>query len=387
MRILELQFHDKDSDWQLATTEFFPDLTLLVGISGVGKTRILQAVSALRGITERDDGNYFWGTRWNTRFATDDGTEYCWSGSFEERDSPSGVADLDDDLPFVWPSDTTTKPRPKVVTEYLARGSCPIVERDNGVIRLRGEATPKLSPYESAVKILSEEDDVSSVHSAFKQVLSVDHSDDPPGYAHVPHFQRLCKELDTLEKIRNSKYSTKIKLGLVYENDRPTFDRISERFVDVFPQVQKVDVKRLKSAFPGEFLQIRIKERGVGKWIPEHKISSGMSRTLLHLSRMVLWPDGMVVLIDEFENSLGVNCIDFVTNDLVDESRRAQFLITSHHPYIINNIDTRHWKIVVRDGSVVSTRSAAEFGLEESSHEAFIKLMNLESYQEGIAVG
>ncbi len=233
---------------------------------------------------------------------------------------------------------------------------------------------------------MSEEDDVSSAHGAFKQVLSVDHSDDPSGYAHVPRFEKLCEEFDSLEKIRNSKFSTKIKLGIVHENDKNSFRADHGAAHRRVPQVREIDVQRIKSGFPGELLQIRIKEYGVSKWIPEHKISSGMSRTLMHLSRMALWPDGMVVLIDEFENSLGVNCIDFVTNDLVDESNRLQFLITSHHPYIINNIDTRHWKIVIRHGSVVSTRSASEFGLQESSHEAFIKLMNLPVYQEGIAV-
>ena len=106
----------------------------------------------------------------------------------------------------------------------------------------------------------------------------------------------------------------------------------------------------------------------------------------MHLCRMALWPDGMVILIDEFENSLGVNCLDFVTDDLVGESSRHQFIITSHHPYIVNRIDTRHWKIVVRDGGTVSTKDASEFGLDESRHEAFIKLMNLPLYQEGIAV-
>jgi hypothetical protein len=385
MRVLELEFHDKDGDWQLAPTEFFPDLTLLVGISGVGKTRILRAVSALRDITEGNDDELFWGVQWNTRFATDDGTEYRWNGSFEERESLGEVSDFGDGSTFFWPPDKATKPRPRILEEYLTRNSQPIVERDNGVIRLDGKPMPKLSPYESAVKILSEEDAVSSVHGGFKQLLSVNHSDDPPGYAHVQNFERLCQDLDTLEKIRNSDYSTKIKLGLVHENDRKTFDQIRDRFVEVFPQVQEVEVARIK-LFPGELLQIRIKEHGVGKWIPEHKISSGMSRTLLHLSRMILWPDGMVVLIDDFENSLGVNCIDFLTKDLVDESSRVQFLITSHHPYIINNIDTRHWKIVVRDGSIVSARNATEFGLEESCHEAFIKLMNLPLYQEGIAV-
>ena len=39
MKILELEYHDKILDWKLKTSEF-SDLNLLVGISGVGKTKI-----------------------------------------------------------------------------------------------------------------------------------------------------------------------------------------------------------------------------------------------------------------------------------------------------------------------------------------------------------
>ncbi len=145
MRIQELQFRDKDSDWELAPTEFHPDLTLLVGISGVGKTRILRSVSALRDITQGDDDTFFWGVDWETRFTTDDGVKYCWRGAFEERESSGDGNDVEDDLPFVWPPDQKTKLRPRILKEFLSRDGTPIVERENGVIRLRWELTPKLS--------------------------------------------------------------------------------------------------------------------------------------------------------------------------------------------------------------------------------------------------
>lgn len=386
MRIQEIEFCDKDADWELAPTPFFPNLTLLVGISGVGKTRILRAISTLCDISKGSDNDQFWGVHWQTRFIVDDGSEYSWSGAYEEREPVNGGGDPEEDMPFPWPSNDKTKPRPKVIEEFLSRDKTTIIERDSVQIRLRGEPTPKLSPYESVLSILSEEDDVSAAHEAFKQVLPVDHSEGPSGYEFVARLDSLFEQHDTLEKIRNSKLSTKTKLALAHKNDRATFDEITARFKEVFPQVEQVDIKRLSPGFPGEMLQIRIKERGVGKWIPEDRISSGMSRTLIHLSRMALWPDGMVILIDEFENSLGVNCLDFVTDDLVGASSRHQFIITSHHPYIVNRIDTRNWKIVVRDGAVVSTRDASEFGLDGSRHEAFIKLMNLPMYQEGITV-
>ncbi len=114
MRIQELEFCDKDADWELAPTEFFPDLTLLVGVSGVGKTRILQAISTLRDIAKGSDIDPLWGVHWRTRFTVDDGSEYSWSGAFEERESANEGRSPFDDPHFVWLSKDKTKPRPKI---------------------------------------------------------------------------------------------------------------------------------------------------------------------------------------------------------------------------------------------------------------------------------
>lgn len=94
---------------------------------------------------------------------------------------------------------------------------------------------------------------------------------------------------------------------------------------------------------------IYIKEKGVSHWIHQGQISSGMLKTLLHISELYLSTQDTVILIDEFENSLGINCIDVVT-ELLLENRNMQFIITSHHPYIINNIPMEYWKIVTRRG-------------------------------------
>ena len=56
MRIEQLEYWDKDTGWKLARTSFFPDLTLLVRVSGVGKTKILKAIRTLKRIVGRDDG-------------------------------------------------------------------------------------------------------------------------------------------------------------------------------------------------------------------------------------------------------------------------------------------------------------------------------------------
>ncbi|MDV2999866.1 MAG: hypothetical protein N5P05_001472 [Chroococcopsis gigantea SAG 12.99] len=51
----------------------------------------------------------------------------------------------------------------------------------------------------------------------------------------------------------------------------------------------------------------------------------------MYISQLYLAPDNSIILIDEFENSLGVNCLDSVT-ELVLNNNKLQFIITSHHP-------------------------------------------------------
>ena len=127
---------------------------------------------------------------------------------------------------------------------------------------------------------------------------------------------------------------------------------------------------------------IYIKEKECDIWISQDNISSGMFKTLMYIAEIYLSQEGAVVLIDEFENSLGSNCIDAVT-DILTERQDLQFIITSHHPYIINNIPMGCWKIVTRKGGVVTVKSAEDLNLGRSKHQAYLQLINkLERYNE-----
>jgi predicted ATPase len=182
--------------------------------------------------------------------------------------------------------------------------------------------------------------------------------------------------------------NSRLKIALVYKCLPEVFNQIKERFIDVFPQVEDVRLEPERGtvfpAFFEEYPLLQIKEKGVKDWIQQRRISSGMYKTFMHISEMFLWPNGTVVLIDEFENSLGINCIDVLTEDLLEENRRLQFIITSHHPYIINNISPKYWKVVTRTGGIVMTQDASNLRLDSSSHKAFVQLINLEQYREGI---
>ena len=388
MRLQSLAFEDQQSEWKLTKMEFLSDLTLLVGISGVGKTRILRSLSTLKRLASGDDEIRMWGTSWVITFLSNDQTSYVWEGSFETRheDDKGIIANVFEDYPFRFSDELL--PQPEIVFERLTKNGQVLVDRDDKQIRFNGTPTVKLSPHESVLHLLRAEEEIEVVADCLKQLLSVDHGEErfPIRWLPVRHLEKYKNEIKTLADLRNSQLQTDIKIVIAHDLFREVFDEITSAFIDVFPQVAEVSVRNVKTPSQEEVSQLQIREYGVDKWIPEHQFSSGMKRSLFHFARMALWPDGTVILIDEFENSLGVNCIDHVTRSLVEQSRRLQFVITSHHPYIINHIGVENWKIVTRHGSTVSVIDAVDLGFVSSSHESFIQLLNLPEYEDGIAL-
>jgi predicted ATPase len=110
-----------------------------------------------------------------------------------------------------------------------------------------------------------------------------------------------------------------------------------------------------------------------------------MLLTLAHIFEMALAPPGSVIIIDEFENSLGVNCMSDLAR-LISKRADCQMILTSHHPYIINNIPVDAWKLVTRKGGHVRVTSAQDIPEMQSASrlEAFTRLINLPQFEEGI---
>jgi AAA15 family ATPase/GTPase len=108
-----------------------------------------------------------------------------------------------------------------------------------------------------------------------------------------------------------------------------------------------------------------------------------MFRSLLHISELYLCSEGTVFLIDEFENSLGINCINEITTDILKSRRQLQFILTSHHPYIINSISYLNWKLVTRTAGIIKTHDVEKFNIGRSKHDAFMQLIQLDEYQTG----
>ncbi|MDJ0555181.1 MAG: AAA family ATPase, partial [Microcoleaceae cyanobacterium MO_207.B10] len=275
----------------------------------------------------------------------------------------------------------------KIISEYLYKNDQVFIERDSEKIMFKGEKTPKLSPFQSVVELLNQEEDIIPVKEEFNKIKLANIDKNFEGIWIVPTYQ-LASILATyqnssLSEIQESSLPTLIKLSLVYKYLPEIFDEIKDRFMEIFNTVEDIKIESLLAEkIPESFTDFKeakaffLKEKGVPNWIKPYTISSGMLKTLMHISELYLFPEGSVILIDEFENSLGVNCLDSVT-ELILENPRLQFIITSHHPYIINNIGNKYWKIVTRQGNIVTVKQPEELGISQSRHQGFIDLINI----------
>lgn len=365
MKIKSLTFVNHKTGWNIKDAQF-ANTTLLVGASGVGKTQILRALLALRDISKGTSLN---AVEWDVWFSQN-GKEYRWGGKFGLDEKQEGES---------W---STTKQYP-VVKEYLLIDDTELISRDKDEIKYKGEKIVKLDPNRSAISLLKEEEDVANAVVAFRQIYQLDTDDRLTCISTVPCDRSFCNmTLDDIEKQRSG--NTMVSLFLLKENNLPEYSAISEIFKGIFPLVEKIDftltLMNEKRAMP----VLRIKEKGCDAWISSGAVSSGMYRALSQIVTLTLAKDGDVILIDEFENGLGVNCIDLLADLVRNPDADVQMIITSHHPYIINTMPTSQWKVVTRNGSDVSIHNASELNIgTHSHHDAFMQLLQTNAYKTG----
>ena len=364
MKIERLEYWDKNINWGFSPITFHK-FNLLVGVSGVGKTKIIKSIRNLRKITL---GESLKGIKWDVTFARDDETKYRWKGEFETELHQSIELQEEDD-------------GYKISREVLEIDEEVIVERNQDEIRFKGNIISKLSSYQSLVEIFSLEDDIAAIQQEWQKIIFSNTRKLWRGGGQIDIFESLylnrsLSSITNVEKIRQSNWSMLDKLEYL-SNHAEGFNPLKQWFSDIFVQVEDIKI---------ELDVVYIKEKGVEAWIPYNNLSSGMRKTLNFICELYLSPPGSVIIIDEFENSLGVNCIDIIAENFLGEERDFQFIITSHHPYIINNIPQAFWKIVTRKGGVVTVKDTQDLNLGKSKHKAFMQLINHPDYSEGIAV-
>lgn len=366
MKLKKLYFKNGLTGWNVEEVNF-DNLTLLVGASGVGKTQILRALSSLARIAQGKSEN---GIEWSLTFEQD-GLNYTWSGAFETI-----LSDLEDVFNF-------KEQKYKILQESLLVGENEIIRRNPEQLVYMGKPTVKLDASQSVIELLEAEENVLPVARGFRHLYQL--TTESLGISISPYLKTNEEPLD-LRAIKDKKFLTPFdKLFLLKKNKLVEFEEIAEKFKEIFPLVEEIDFAIGSYFNERPFPILKIKEKNVDSWILQPNISSGMHRTLVQVITLVLADDGDVILIDEFENGLGVNCINQLADLILEPDADIQVVMTSHHPYIINAIPFNKWKVVTREASCVKVHTAAELNIGlRSKHDAFMQLIQTSAYKTGI---
>ena len=378
MKIQSFKFSNNKENWHIQEVKF-ENLNLLVGGSGVGKTRILKALELIRDVALGSNRNLD-DLEWSINFSHL-GQNYRW----ELKSSSTKKEEIS--------LNVNESKQTEIVYEKLVRydddSELEILIRTISDSKFNNKDLPKLKRTESAITLFSEEDLIIPVDQAFKQLIF-----------NFETSQRVMFRIDSdilttyldeeainppsLFKYVFADVPAIIKAFYLQKFLPDDFNEIKEYYIDVFSEVNDVRVSSERTS-DGDFrLFLEIKENGVEDWIPQERISSGMFRTLIFLIEVITAPEESVILIDEFENSLGINCMAELTDFILDKSSDIQFILTSHHPYIINNIPWDNWQIVNKSGNKVRVRKAPDIPElnTASSLDKFTQLINLLDWEE-----
>lgn len=237
MKIHSLYFSNTNSGWEVREVQF-DQLNLIVGVSGSGKSQMLNALWLIRGIAL---GKPLSGVKWKIVFSSEN-IKYEWSGAFgklrfSSANRPSAVEQSSN-------------------TERLAViGTNQSIERtEKGYVvisdpELGSDTKPKQIPPKEAgngllFQLYSKEYAfINRALQGFEKMVFRDHTlsqaDIRADFYRVrlPRpYPRLVKEM-TIGELRKSGFSTSERLFIASKNELEEVNMIGERFKSIFSEV------------------------------------------------------------------------------------------------------------------------------------------------------
>ena len=353
----------------------FGKLNLIVGDSATGKTRLLNTIfNGARLVTHKQ----LYLGMWDITFQHE-GKTYHWRIETGEDENEGEEATVISESILVLEGDSE-----KV-----------IVNRSAEVFTFNGKDLPKLSPRESSISILQDEELVHPLYRGMESIMRRNFSGSDlemeAAYQAVPQkFLRRVEKTKDVNSLFSSGLNLSGKLYILSLHFSGIYERICDEFRSIFPFVSQVKLFNAEDFgfhHPGAVPVFALQEKDIDAWVPLKEFSSGMRKVLLILTDIFTLPkDGGVYLIDEYENSLGISAINFFPSVLLEVDTPSQFIVTSHHPYIIGNVPVKNWIVLHRKGTEILVKQGEE--LEErfgkSKQQAFVQLINDPFYVEGV---
>ncbi|EEU98947.1 AAA family ATPase [Roseburia intestinalis] len=359
-----IEFENLRTGLKIERVVFNDDITLLVGLSGVGKTQILNAIEYSLKLAVNKNLRL---EPYNTTLCFQIGEEvYVWSYRIQQ--------DHTEDI-F----------EPKEIKYFFAyeklqniKGDI-LMQRTPDTIQVTGyDKVPTPKKDESLLVQYSEDAFVKPIISEMLKLYPIEIEMDVRGAIAQESFNmfkaKIKESFKENEKQPFEKFShlpVPLKIYITKEYYPQMYAQIFSAVKELFMEINSIDIVEDPDR---EIYMVAIDV--YGKRLLQHEISNGMLKTIYYIVELITMSKNSLVLIDEFENGLGVNCIDVLAELLLGERRDLQFVITSHHPKIINQISNKKWKIIERDIATVKNFTAEEYGIMHSQHDAYFNLIN-----------
>lgn len=371
MKINKFSFKNKFLGWEVEPIEF-GQLNLLVGLSASGKSQILNALWFIRGIAL---GKAMNSVEWLINFSINEEI-YEWKGIF-------GETMFGEDYKIDYE---------KIINLNTKQS---IERKKDGSLVVNDPVNNEFQNYNSRqagqgilFKLYAEYDFIEKAVQGFKKMVLRDHTLSQADiysefYKTRFRYDRAQHGSLNISDLQKSGFIIAERLLIAYKNDLAEVQNIKEDFIQIFPEVTDWVIDEIKnSSYDGGHIEYKIKAGGSRKWVPHWNISSGMLRTFNYLVELNLADSETVFLIDEFENSLGHNCLPRISEDILTQSIDQQFIITSHHPDIINEFPMTLWKVISRHNGRISNANAVDLPFSRTFHEPYLALINHFETQE-----
>lgn len=382
MRIKWIEFENLTTGLKINRVDFYSNLTVLVGLSGAGKTQILNALNTMCALATGHGLNHNpISIKASMCFSVDD-KEYIWNIVTNTSNVNKTRVDFSDFmyLPFILRALRDSAVEEIIVFEELKCNDKTVFKRDE-----------KETFYEGYEKLPNSNGDTSLIHQYRNNENLKDvflHLNKLYNFNSPKQIEFPSENLDSLNDIKEGllkcktnkdyinafpqKYPLAAKIYLIKSTNKKTYDKILSIYQESFPEIIDFEIARSVNS-PDTITLYFVTQKSK---IDFDDISSGMYKMFSFLLDVFTVSSDYVFIMDEIENGLGVNCIDNAYNYIFRFRRDLQFIITSHHPYIINNIKPSQCKIVNRVNNIISTYSSQELNLSNEYYDFFDVVLN-----------
>lgn len=359
-----IEFENLRTGLKIERVVFNDDITLLVGLSGVGKTQILNVIEYSLKLAVNKNLRL---EPYNTTLCFQIGEEvYVWSYRIQQDHTEDIFESKEIKYFFAYEKLQNIK------------GDI-LMQRTPDTIQVTGyDKVPTPKKDESLLVQYSEDAFVKPIISEMLKLYPIEIEMDVRGAIAQESFNmfkaKIKESFKENEKQPFEKFShlpVPLKIYITKKYYPQMYAQIFSAVKELFMEINSIDIVEDPDR---EIYMVAIDV--YGKRLLQHEISNGMLKTIYYIVELITMSKNSLVLIDEFENGLGVNCIDVLAELLLGERRDLQFVITSHHPKIINQISNKKWKIIERDIATVKNFTAEEYGIMHSQHDAYFNLIN-----------